>query len=135
MKDIYAVYKKRTDLRCYIVGDGPDYSRYKKWVAQHGLSDVVFFLGNQKNPFSIMGQMDAFCLESRYEGQGIVLWEAKCLGLHLIFPKRLEKYNVCLTGVENIQEALINSKKKKKKFDYLDNYYNYIEMQYKKLLV
>lgn len=134
LEDFYTAYQKRKDLRCYIVGDGPDYHRYKKWVENHGLHDVVYFLGNQRNPFSIMSQMDAFCLESRSEGQGMVLWEAKCLGLQLIFPKRLEKYNIYLNGVESVQDALVNLVKKEKEHDSLQDYYSFIETQYRKLL-
>lgn len=134
LKDFYMAYLKRRDLRCYIIGDGPDHLRYKKWVESHGLQDVVYFLGNQKNPFSIMSQMDAFCLESRFEGQGMVLWEAKCLGLQLIFPKRLEKYNIYLNGVESVRKALINIEKKEKEHDILRKYHLFIENQYYHLL-
>lgn len=135
LQDIYTAYKKRKDICCYIIGDGPDLKSYQKWVMKHNLSDVIFFLGNQKNPFPIVKQMDAFCFESRFEGQGMVLWEAKCLGLQLIFPKRLEKYNIHLKGVEDISEALINLKKMENKtYDSLNEYHNYIEMQYRKLL-
>lgn len=134
LKDIYEAHLRRADLRCYIIGDGPDYNYYRKWVAEHGLSDVVFFLGNQNNPFAIMNQMDAFCLESRYEGQGMVLWEAKCLGLELIFPKRLEKYNIYLSGVDSVADALANLHKKQKRYDYLQRYHEYIGMQYRELL-
>lgn len=134
LQDFYTAYQKRKDLRCYIIGDGPDYLRYIRWVKAHGLQDVVYFLGNQKNPFSIMNQMDAFCLESRSEGQGMVLWEAKCLGLQLIFPKRLEKYNIYLEGVENVSRALIDLKKKGNEYDYLHEYHDYVEAQYDELL-
>lgn len=132
--DFYAAYKVRKDLRCYIIGDGPDMDYFTKWIKRHGLEDVVFFLGNQKNPFAIMNQMDAFCFESRYEGQGMVLWEAKCLGLQLIFPRRLEKYNIFLEGVDSVQETLINLRKAEKNIVYLEEYQNYIEIQYTKLL-
>ena len=36
--------------------------------------------------------MDGFILESRYEGQGIVVLEAKVLGLDIIIPNRLSNY-------------------------------------------
>lgn len=134
LKDFNAAYQKRKDLRCYIVGDGPDADYYKKWVKNHGLSNVVYFLGNRKNPFSIMKQMDAFCIESRYEGQGLVLWEAKCLGLQLIFPKRLEKYNSSLAGVDSVVEALVKLEKKEKKQNHLIEYYENIVKQYGNLL-
>lgn len=135
LQDINTAYKKRKDICCYIIGDGPDLKKYKKWVINHNLSDIIFFLGNQKNPFPIIKQMDAFCLESKFEGQGMVLWEAKCLGLQLIFPRRLEKYNINLKGVENISDALINLKKTSNKtYDSLNEYYDYIATQYRKLL-
>ncbi|MBD5489144.1 MAG: glycosyltransferase [Lachnospiraceae bacterium] len=135
LNDFLAAYKARKDLRCYIIGDGPDLYYYKKWIKRHALEDVVFFLGNQKNPFAIMNQMDALCLESRSEGQGMVLWEAKCLGLQLIFPKRLEKYNILLKGEENVREALINLVKKEKQYTYLEEYHDYIEKQYRELFL
>lgn len=134
LKDFYEAYQKRRDLHCYIIGDGPDLKKYQKWVKKHNLTDAVTFLGNQKNPFAYMAQMDAFCLESRSEGQGMVLWEAKCLGLQLIFPKRLEKYNIYLKGVESVQDAFIRLEKAEKKYDSLEKYQSYIEEQYEKLL-
>lgn len=134
LKDFYAAYQKRRDLRCYIIGDGPDAGRYRKQAARRGLSDAVFFLGNRKNPFPILKKMDAFCLESRSEGQGMVLLEAKCLGLQLIFPKRLEKYNDGLKGVDNVEEALVHLKKEEKREDRLRQYHLRITEQYKKLL-
>lgn len=131
LSDFEKAYQKRKDLCLYILGDGPDASKYKDLVRKHGLDEAVIFLGNQKNPFNILRQMDAFCIESRYEGQGMVLWEAKALGLQLIFPKRLEKYNIYLKGTDNIVEALIALQKKEKNLDPLVEYSSYIENQYK----
>ena len=64
----------------------------------------------------------------------MVLWEAKCLGLQLIFPKRLEKYNIYLNGVESVRKALINIEKKEKEHDILRKYHLFIENQYYHLL-
>ena len=76
-----------------------------------------------ENPYPYMTQMDALVLTSRHEGQGMVLWEAKALGLDLIFEKHLEKYNDAIEGQEDIVEAIINQKKHEKQLDSLD-YYN-----------
>ena len=54
-------------------------------------------LGNQPNPFPYMDRMDGFVLTSRYEGQGMVIWEAKALGLPLYLSKNLEAYNPGVT--------------------------------------
>ena len=79
-------------------------------------------------------QMDAFCLESRYEGQGMVLWEAKVLGLKLIFPRRLEKYNIYLEGTDDIVQSMIDLKKEEKQIDMLEDYQKYIEDNFKEIL-
>jgi glycosyltransferase involved in cell wall biosynthesis len=122
LEDIRKVYEKRPDIACYIIGDGPDRDALKRQAAKLGIQDVVHFTGNLPNPFPVVRQMDAFCLESRYEGQGIVLWEAKSLGLPLYFPRRLEKYNPSLTGTDDLVEALIQAKRTEKKFDPLVEY-------------
>ena len=116
------VCRQRKDLACYILGDGPDRAALEEQVKRNGLEDVVHFLGNQANPFPYLKQMDAFYLESRYEGQGMVLWEAKTLGLKLIFPKRLEKYNINLHGTEDIEDALLHSQREPKVNDDLHEY-------------
>ena len=116
------VCKQRKDLACYILGDGPDRAVLEEQVKKNGLENVVHFLGNQANPFPYLKQMDAFYLESRYEGQGMVLWEAKTLGLKLIFPKRLEKYNISLHATEDIEDALLHSQREPKVLDDLHEY-------------
>ena len=61
-------------------------------------------------------------MTSRYEGQGIALREAQCLGLQLLFPKRLEKYNDGLKGCENLTDAMIHLQKAEKNPDMLTEY-------------
>ena len=87
------------------------------------LHEGVSGVNSEENPYPYMAQMDALVLTSRHEGQGMVLWEAKTLGLDLIFEKHLEKYNDSLTGSEDIVDAIVKQKKHIKKLDSLD-YYN-----------
>ena len=122
LKDISSVYKQRKDIACYIIGDGPDRQALEKQSDELGLGEVVHFLGNMPNPFPVMQQMDVFCLESRFEGQGMVFWEAQALGLQLVFPRHLEKYNPELCGCEDIVHALVTAQKKEKQMDNLDDY-------------
>mgnify|MGYP001119511359 CR=1 FL=1 len=122
LKDIADVVKKRQDIHLYIIGDGPEFQTLKKIVEQEALLKYVTFLGNQENPYAYMSQMDAFVLESRYEGQGIVFWEALALGLPIIMPKRLEKYNEGLIGTENVAERILQLKKTTKSPNTLTDY-------------
>lgn len=110
------------NLRLYILGDGPDKHKIEHQINELKLNGYVTLLGNQRNPYKFLRKMDAFVLTSRYEGQGIVLWEAKALGLSLVMPKRLEKYNYGLCGVDDVVMALCSLEKQEKKIDDLKEY-------------
>ena len=116
------VCQQRKDLAVYIFGDGKEHAALVGRAKRKGLENVVHFMGYQPNPYPYLNRMDAFYLESRYEGQGMVLWEAKALGLPLIFPKRLEKYNMSLSGTEDIFDALIHLQRTEKVKDDLRDY-------------
>lgn len=119
---INELIKYRKDVHLYIIGDGPERNILNNIVKKNKLSDFVTFLGNQKNPFNYMSQMDGFILMSRYEGQGMVILEAKTLGLELFIPKHLEKYVEDVDGYDNIIDPLRETVKKNKKINTLDNY-------------
>ena len=95
----------------YLIGDGPDRGALEAQIASLGLTDHVTLLGNQANPFPYLDRMDGFVLTSRYEGQGMVIWEAKALGLPLYISKNLEPYNPGIRGYEDIAAALLAAEK------------------------
>ena len=113
----------RTDIHLYLLGSGSEELKIQQQIEAQQLGDFVTVLGERENPYPYMAQMDALVLTSRHEGQGMVLWEAKALGLDLIFEKHLEKYNADLTGTDDIVSAIVNQKKHVKQLDSLD-YYN-----------
>jgi len=112
----------RQDFHFYLIGDGEEMNNIKKLINDYKLEEYVTLLGLQKNPFKYMKLMDGFILTSRYEGQGMVLWEAKALGLEIFMTKKLEQYNENLKGYEDIVSALKKAKKKTKKYDVLSQY-------------
>lgn len=122
LPDFQKAHETCPDLALWLIGDGPDRAALERQVRALGLQDAVHFTGNLPNPFPMLKKMDAFCLESRYEGQGMVLWEAKALGLELIFPKRLEKYNPDLVGTDDVIGALTRVEKREKQPNDLADY-------------
>ena len=66
--------------------------------------------------------MDGFVLTSRYEGQGLVIWEAKTLGLELFITDNLEKYNPGISGYRDVTAALIGAQRREKQRDDLHEY-------------
>ena len=122
MEHFAKVVKARPDMRLYLLGDGPDRAKLERQISSLGLDEYVTLLGNQANPFPYLAQMDGFALTSRYEGQGLVIWEAKTLGLELFISKNLEAYNPGIAGREDIAEALIKAERREKTPDALEEY-------------
>ncbi|MDO4750365.1 MAG: glycosyltransferase, partial [Eubacteriales bacterium] len=123
LMDLFAgVRAQRKDIHLYLLGDGPDRAALENQIKTLGLEDAVTLLGNQPNPFPYLDQMDGFVLTSRYEGQGLVLWEARTLGLELFMAEHLAKYNPGLTGTKDIAAALIAARRKEKVRDDLRDY-------------
>lgn len=106
----------------YIIGGGKEQMRIRKLIDDYNLNDMITMLGYQKNPYSILKQMDGFILTSRYEGQGMVFLETKCLDLDIIMPKHLEKYVEGIKGTDDIKKSLLNIKKRTHKFNDLKEY-------------
>ncbi len=123
----------RKDFHLYLIGDGPEKENLKSKVKDYHLEKHITFLGYQQNPYKYMNLMDGFILTSRYEGQGMVLWEAKALGLEIFITKNLEQYNKELKGHEDIVKSLKNMKKREKTTDNLEDYNNKIIKQLNKL--
>lgn len=114
--------EKRHDIHLYLLGSGAEELKIAQQIEAQQLGDFVTVISAVENPYPYMAQMDALILTSRHEGQGMVLWEAKALGLDLIFEKHLEKYNDSLEGQEDIVSAIINQTKHVKQLDSLDHY-------------
>ena len=115
--------EKRRDIHLYLLGSGPEELKIAQQIHEQKLKDFVTIIPAVDNPYPYMAQMDALVLTSRHEGQGMVLWEAKALGLDLIFEKRLEKYNDGISGEFDIEQAILRQTKHIKTPDSLD-YYN-----------
>ena len=130
INDINEVVKSRQDIHLYIIGDGEERKKLEFSVKEKELNEYITFLGAQPNPYKYMKKMDGFVLESRYEGQGIVILEAKALGLDLIIPTHLKEYIEDVPFSNNIINSLINTKKKtNKELDTLERYNNNIKIK------
>ena len=128
------VCEARPDMHLYLLGDGPDREKLTSQSASLGLTDAVTLLGNQSNPFPYVDQMDGFVLTSRYEGQGLMIWEAKTLGLEIFITDNLEKYNPGIPGCRDIVSALIAAERKEKVYDDLSGYNAAIEARLREVL-
>ena len=61
----------------WVVGDGEDETALKVLAENLGISDIVRFVGFQKNPYPYMQMADIYLQPSRHEGFCLTLGEAK----------------------------------------------------------
>ena len=72
------------ESKLYIVGDGVLKSELAELVESLGLAENVVLTGKLADPFTIMASCDCFVFPSIYEGQGIVVLEARMLKLAIV---------------------------------------------------
>ncbi len=70
--------------KLYIIGDGPLREEVKKTIEDCQIGDNVILTGNLMNPFKLMSKCSCFVLPSLYEGQPMVLLEARVVGLPIV---------------------------------------------------
>lgn len=78
------VHKEDRATRLVIVGGGPLEDYLVELTRDLGLSDAVTIAGQQSNPHVVLSKADAFVLSSDYEGQPMVILEARVLGLPVV---------------------------------------------------
>ncbi len=78
-------YQKKYDICC--VGSGELYEEMISYRDKLKLTENVEFVGFQENPYTYMAKSKMFVLTSKWEGYGLVAFEALSLGLPCIVSK------------------------------------------------
>lgn len=84
LKAFAEVSESEPDARLVIIGDGPLSNELKQLAVSLGVAGSVEFTGRLRNPYAVMSACDCFVLSSDYEGQPIVILEARVLGLPIV---------------------------------------------------
>lgn len=90
LKAVRLLKEEISDIRCVIVGDGPERGRLEKLARDLGLNGNIIFKGFLKEHDEVIALMKAskvFVLPSTREGFGIVALEANACGLPVITVK------------------------------------------------
>lgn len=78
------VHLERPDTRLVILGSGPLRNQLVGRIAELGIDRSVILTGQQSNPYAFLDRADCFVLSSDYEGQPMVILEAKIVGLPVV---------------------------------------------------
>jgi glycosyltransferase involved in cell wall biosynthesis len=75
---------KSTDLRCVILGDGPERARLEALIRRHALEKHVWLQGERPDIVTWLSAFDIGCLPSLWEGLPNTLLEQMALGLPVV---------------------------------------------------
>lgn len=106
--------KEGINVHLYILGTGTEKEQLESIIASEGINHNIHLLGFQKNPYSIMKNMDLFVCSSRSEGYSLVIAEALTLGLPVVSmncsgPNELldnNKYGTLCDNYEELYQAI-----------------------------
>lgn len=84
LRAFQTVSKSLSEVRLWIVGDGPERSNLDKLVDELGIGHAVTFHGYREDVARLLEQADMFLLSSTYEGISISILEAMRAGLPVI---------------------------------------------------
>ncbi|OGM10688.1 hypothetical protein A2Z22_05270 [Candidatus Woesebacteria bacterium RBG_16_34_12] len=87
IKSISLVKKHYPDVKCLIIGDGPEKEKLQTLTRQLGLSKNISFTGfikSHNDVYAFMKSSKVFVLPSTREGFGIVVTEANACGIPVI---------------------------------------------------
>ncbi|MGB2841637.1 MAG: glycosyltransferase [Halobacteriota archaeon] len=120
IKAVELVKKEIPDVKCMIIGDGPEKSELEKLAADLGLDGNVKFTGfleDYNEVISCMKSSKVFVLPSIREGFGIVALEANACGLPVVTVNHkrnaacdfinTENGFICVLSEEDVAEKII----------------------------
>ncbi|AEG17950.1 glycosyltransferase family 4 protein [Methanobacterium paludis] len=108
VKAIDLVRKELPEIKCLIVGDGPERENLEKMVLDRNLStniEFTGFLGNHDDLISYMKSSKVFVLPSTREGFGIVVLEANACELPVVVVKH--KMNAACDLINNGKNGFV----------------------------
>ncbi|HZK25177.1 MAG TPA: glycosyltransferase [Oscillospiraceae bacterium] len=89
------LHAKNANCRLYIIGEGDLRPQLEKLIAKLNLQEAVFLVGSLTNPFIFLKACHCFVFPSFYEGQGLVVLEARMVGLPIIIANYGSVRDVC----------------------------------------
>ncbi len=82
--------------KLFIVGEGPQKNELDQLIQQLDMSSYITLVGRMQNPAELMKQCHCFMLTSLYEGQPMVIHEARVAKMPIILSQFNSYKDVCL---------------------------------------
>lgn len=144
------------NISVIMIGEGSLNEEVKQYIIEKKLSDTINLLGFKKNVYEYMNESKIFCLTSKWEGFGLVAFEALTLGIPtyvtpvggLVDIVDNDCGYLCHTNEEFVNEMITvlkdkkkyqtksnNAIEKSKKLDNIEEYMSKLDKIYQDLVI
>ncbi len=115
-----------------LVGDGEEIDKYKNFVNENKLNDMVLFYGTSLAIQELFATFDYFILPSLYEGFPVTIVESQAVGINTIISNTITKevdlgiglvrfLEINIDDIEDWIKEFIKKSKKIEKYDIIEN--------------
>lgn len=88
--------KKQPDARLVLVGEGEDEQKLRQLAREHGIEQLIFWAGLQKDIGAWLSSLDLFVFPSLFEGASVVALEAQANGVPCLVSGGVLPDEVCM---------------------------------------
>ena len=84
----FKIFLEKSSLNSLLViaGSGPEEKNLKELAKKIGIKDRIIWLGNVDKMGNFLKQIDAYCMNSKFEGLGLVMLESMAFSKPIIAP-------------------------------------------------
>ena len=93
LRSFAILHQRRDDIRLVIAGDGTQMNQLKAQAQDLGIADLVDFLGDVANPYSIIKRSNVLVVTSYHEGGPLVVVEAMACGVPVVITNTTSASN------------------------------------------
>ena len=86
INSFFELKKKQKKVKLLIVGDGPEKQKLKELTFRLNLSKNIIFIKHQNKVGEVIKLIDIFCMNSKFEGLGLIMLEAMYFSKPIIAP-------------------------------------------------
>lgn len=138
------LHRENQEARLYLLGDGPLRKKLENVIKEEAMDGIVHLMGNVAKPFSYLRRCNCFILPSYYEGQPLVVLEARILQMPIIISEFeaakdvLMEHGQILTGqdIDSLYEGMkdfLEGKAPEYSFEY-ETYNHEVYQEFEKVL-
>lgn len=155
LKIVNKLKKNNNEIKALMIGTYSENNKVDKYIEKNALDNNIEKIDFVENPYKYMASSKILCVTSKWEGFGLVVFEALALGLPVVstnvggiknmvdsscgfFCSTIDEFetkiNYLIYNDSNLKEYSANAIKKSKALNNINKYFNNIDKIYREVI-